>query len=132
MDKCPEPIRAITRSTSHKVRSWEDDSDSGDGPAALPCGVHLQADKSNEGEGSSGAVTHAGNANVEKDVPVEQGSLAAEKEINAKDTVDKSVGSKLEQHANRGTATKEASGHESVVHTENRTKKKRSVLRNNG
>ena len=52
------------------------------------------------------------------------GSLPAEKEFNAGNTKDKSVGSYPEKQASRGTAHKEARESEPVVHREEGTKKK--------
>ena len=94
--------------------------------------MQARADKSKKGEGSSGTVTHAGNADVEEGVLEVPVSLPAEKEINAKGTVDKSVGSDPKQQTSRGTAHKEASGQEPVMHREDGAKKKTGGLGNNG
>ena len=131
IDKCPGTSKAVTRSVANQAKSWEDDSVSDYEPAILPCGVEARANAIKDGQGSSGAITHAEGADAEdgeNGVPEVAGILPAEKGPNEGKGVEKPVGSGTEKQANKGTAYKIASGIEPMVHKEDGTKKKNGAI----
>ena len=60
MDEWHGPCEAITRSTSHKVRSWEDDSVSEDEPTAIQRGVQARVHGAQGSERARAGGAHRG------------------------------------------------------------------------
>ena len=87
----------------------------------------MRASAIKEGQGSSGAITHAGGADEKVGGNGEtEGaeSVPAEKQTNESKGVEKPISSGTEKQASRGTAYKSASGNDPVVLGEDGTRKK--------